>query len=74
MHKVSLMKTAFSRVRGKEAECPAQKPVLNPTTHLWDELEPHCVPGLLTQSSLPDLIKAFVAEKAQLSQQLHFNT
>ncbi|XP_047015897.1 uncharacterized protein LOC124628872 isoform X2 [Ictalurus punctatus] len=39
VHKASSMKTSFAMVGVEELECPEQSPDLNPTEHLWDELE-----------------------------------
>ncbi|MCI4381354.1 hypothetical protein PGIGA_G00250880 [Pangasianodon gigas] len=58
VHKASSMKTWCVKVGVEELECPAQSPDLNPTEHLWDELE------LETPypPSVPDLTNALVAE------------
>ncbi|MCJ8746632.1 hypothetical protein PDJAM_G00144070 [Pangasius djambal] len=39
VHKASSMKTWCVKVGVEELECPSQIPDLNPTEHLWDELE-----------------------------------
>ncbi|MCI4379485.1 hypothetical protein PGIGA_G00228800 [Pangasianodon gigas] len=62
VHKARSMKTWFAKIDLEELECPAQSPDLNPTEHVWDDLE-H---GLHTrpphQTSMPDLTNDLVAE------------
>lgn len=40
LHKVSSMKIRFNNVGLEELKCPAASPDLNPSEHLWRELEP----------------------------------
>lgn len=47
VQKATFMKIGFSMIGVEGIECPAQRPDLNLTECLWDELE-HCTPGLLT--------------------------
>ncbi len=39
VHKASSIKKWFSQSAVEEPDCSAQSPELNPTQHLWDELE-----------------------------------
>ncbi|MCI4392256.1 hypothetical protein PGIGA_G00143960, partial [Pangasianodon gigas] len=50
------------KVGVEELECPAQSPDLNPTEHLWDELEHRLNPRPPHPTSVPDLTNALVAE------------
>ena len=46
--------------------CPAQSPDLNPTKHLWDELERRLQARPNRPTSVPDLTNALVAEWKQV--------
>ncbi len=46
----------------EEFDCPTQSPDLNPTEHLWDELEHRMHPRAPHTTSVPDLTNALVSE------------
>lgn len=39
LHSMSSMETCFAKIGVEKLECPAQGPDLNPSEHLWDDVE-----------------------------------
>jgi hypothetical protein len=66
VYKARSIQKWFVEIGVEELDWPAESPDLNPTEHLWDELESllRAMPNLPT--SVPDLTNALVAEWKQV--------
>ncbi|MCI4392463.1 hypothetical protein PGIGA_G00146260 [Pangasianodon gigas] len=60
------LKTWFAKFGVGELQCPAKSLDLNPTEHLWDELEHRLHPRPPRPTSVPDLTNALVSEWTQI--------